>query len=145
MGIILTGRALDPWVEIQRHQAASDSCAGAFGATTAFVGTMRDFNDGAEVGELFLEHYPGMTEAVLETIRGEALRRWPVLDILVVHRYGSLLPGEPIVVVAVWSAHRAAAFAACRDVLEALKSRAPFWKRETSGAAVRWVEHNTAG
>lgn len=145
MSVILSDTALDPWAEVGRHQAAAGFAGSGFGATAVFVGTMRDFNQDDEVSELFLEHYPGMTEAVLESICREALGRWPVLDILVAHRYGRLLPGDPIVVVAVWSAHRRAALEACREVLEALKSRAPFWKRETVAAGMRWVERNTVG
>nr|WP_145930895.1 molybdenum cofactor biosynthesis protein MoaE [Acidihalobacter prosperus] len=119
---------------------------GRVGATAAFVGTMRDFNVGDGVSELFLEHYPGMTERELGLIVGEAEVRWPLVDTLVIHRVGRLLPGEPIVLTAAWSAHRAAAFEACRHLMEALKQRAPFWKRETLGdGRSRWVEQNTPG
>jgi molybdopterin synthase catalytic subunit len=105
---------------------------------------MRDVNEGDRVRSMTLEHYSGMTEAYLEKISQEAAQRWPILDSLVVHRVGDLAPSDPIVLVAVWSAHRAAAFDACRFLIEELKSQAPFWKKETlkSGTA-RWVEKNT--
>nr|WP_231940954.1 molybdenum cofactor biosynthesis protein MoaE [Acidihalobacter aeolianus] len=119
---------------------------GRAGATAVFVGSMRDFNVGDDVSEMFLEHYPGMTERELGLIVAEAEARWPLLDCLVVHRVGRLLPGEPIVLTAAWSAHRAAAFEACRHLMEALKHRAPFWKRETlADGSSRWVEQNTPG
>jgi molybdopterin synthase catalytic subunit len=92
-----------------------------------------------------LEHYPGMTEKELERIIGEAHERWQLLDELVIHRVGELLPNEPIVLVAVWSAHRKDAFEACRHIMEALKSRAPFWKKERLDQGVRWVDKNTDG
>jgi molybdopterin synthase catalytic subunit len=94
---------------------------------------------------LFLEHYPGMTEACLENISREAARRWNLIDVLIVHRVGELRPGEPIVLVAVWSAHRKAAFEASRYVMEELKSRAPLWKKEQLAGGSRWVEKNTPG
>ena len=106
---------------------------------------MRDFNEGDEVQGMFLEHYPGMTEKALQAIAEQASERWALLDVLIVHRVGELLPGEPIVLVAVWSAHRKAAFEACREVMETLKSCAPFWKREQLAEGQRWVEKNTTG
>jgi len=92
-----------------------------------------------------LEHYPGMTERYLEEICHEANQRWELVEILVVHRVGDLLPGEPIVLVAVWSGHRAAAFEASRHVMEELKSHAPFWKKETLDRGQRWVSKNSDG
>jgi len=92
-----------------------------------------------------LEHYPGMTERHLETICAEATARWGLLDTLVIHRVGLVLPGDPIVLVAAWSAHRAEAFTACRHIMEDLKSRAPFWKKETTAQGERWVARNTSG
>lgn len=120
--------------------------AGSFGATASFVGTMRDFNEGDDVSGMMLEHYPGMTEKELQAIVEDARAQWDIIDALIVHRVGDIHPGEPIVLTAVWSAHRAAAFDACRFLMEALKSRAPFWKKETlkSGDA-RWVARNTPG
>jgi molybdopterin synthase catalytic subunit len=92
-----------------------------------------------------LEHYPAMTHKVLEQLCATACRRWPILDCLVVHRYGELQPADPIVLIAVWSAHRAAAFEACRYLIEELKTSAPFWKRETLTDGERWVAKNTPG
>ncbi len=92
-----------------------------------------------------LEHYPGMTEQHLEEICASAAKRWDLLEILVVHRVGDLCPGDPIVLVAVWSAHRAAAFEASRHVMEDLKSHAPFWKKEVLNEGHRWVAGNTPG
>jgi len=107
---------------------------------------MRDFNEGDDVTGMTLEHYPGMTEAQLQMIIDEACEQWILDDVLIVHRVGPLLPGDPIVLVACWSAHRAAAFDACRHLMEALKSRAPFWKKETlKDQSDRWVEKNTDG
>lgn len=141
MKVALAPAALDPWAEVSAHQQSLRP--GAFGATAVFVGTMRDFNDGEAVEGMFLEHYPGMTEAHLERIAAEALARWDLLDVLVVHRVGEIAPGEPIVVTAAWSAHRGEAFAACRYLMEELKSRAPFWKKERLREGERWVAFNT--
>jgi molybdopterin synthase catalytic subunit len=134
----------DPWQELAAHQG--DLAPGRYGATAVFVGTMRDFNAGDGVRGLTLEHYPGMTEQYLEDISATARRRWELLDTLILHRVGKLEPDDPIVLVAVWSAHRAAAFEASRWLMEELKSRAPFWKKETlAEGGERWVEHNTPG
>jgi molybdopterin synthase catalytic subunit len=92
-----------------------------------------------------LEHYPGMTEKHLDTISSEAARRWDIVDSLIIHRYGALQPNDPIVLVAVWAAHRAPAFDACRYLIEELKDRAPFWKQEMLDDCTRWVQHNTSG
>ena len=118
--------------------------AGSFGATASFIGTMRDFNEGDTVSGMHLEHYPGMTEKQLESIIDDAKSKWDILDALIVHRVGDIVPGESIVLTVVCSAHRAAAFDACRFLMEELKSRATFWKKEqlTTGDA-RWVEKNT--
>jgi molybdopterin synthase catalytic subunit len=119
------------------------SQAGKYGATASFVGTMRDFSDGGPVRSMTLEYYPGMTERHLHQICEEAKQRWDILDSLIVHRIGDIQPNDPIVLVAAWSAHRAAAFDACRYLIEELKTRAPFWKKEQLQEATRWVEHNT--
>ncbi|HHJ15457.1 MAG TPA: molybdenum cofactor biosynthesis protein MoaE [Gammaproteobacteria bacterium] len=119
--------------------------AGSVGATAVFVGTMRDLNEGDAVQGMLLEHYPGMTERYLEKISQAAAGRWNLIDSLIVHRVGELLPGEPIVLVAVWSAHRKEAFEASRWLMEELKSKAPFWKKERLAEGSRWVEHNTPG
>jgi molybdopterin synthase catalytic subunit len=136
----------DPWGELAAWTPlAAEAGAGGYGATAVFVGTMRDFNGPDPVREMTLEHYPGMTERYLERIAAEATARWGLLDVLVVHRVGRLLPGDPIVLVAARSAHRAAALDACRYLIEELKHRAPFWKKEAVPGGERWVEANTPG
>ena len=110
------------------------------GAIASFIGLVRDVSDGSRVSEMTLEHYPGMTEKVLEAIVAEAKTRWPILDALVIHRFGRLLPTEQIVLVAVSSAHRGEAFAACEFIMDFLKTRAPFWKREVTPEGARWVD-----
>ena len=110
------------------------------GAVASFVGYARDINDGSDVRAMTLEHYPGMTEKALGTLADEAAARWTLIDATVVHRVGRLLPGDPIVLVAVASRHRGDAFAACAFIMDALKTRAPFWKKEETPAGERWVE-----
>lgn len=135
----------EPLAELQRHQSEQAELKGHCGATAVFIGTMRDYNDRASVDRMTLEHYPGMTERQLCRIVEAAGRQWPLLDALIVHRVGELRPNDTIVLVAVWSVHRAEAFAACRSIMEELKSSAPFWKREDTADGPRWVEHNTPG
>ena len=110
------------------------------GALASFVGLVRDANDGAAVSAMTLEHYPGMTEKALEEICREAHSRWDLVDTLVIHRVGSLKPGDRIVLVGVSSAHRGEAFAACEFIMDYLKTRAPFWKREDTPQGSRWVD-----
>ncbi len=110
------------------------------GAVATFVGLVRDLSEGDAVSRMTLEHYPGMTEKALEEICAEASRRWDVLDMRIVHRVGTLEPGDAIVLVAVSSAHRGEAFAACEFLMDYLKTRAPFWKKEATPAGERWVE-----
>jgi len=137
-------QAFHPAVELAAFEAALPR--GAFGATASFTGTMRDANEGDAVTGMTLEHYPAMTERELARIVAEARERFDILDALIVHRVGDILPGEPIVLTAACSAHRAAAFDACRWLMEELKHRAPFWKRERlAGGGSRWVERNTPG
>lgn len=143
--IEIRAQAFDPWQEIPAYQAAHPELKTKAGASAVFVGTMRDFNQDERVDTLFLEHYPGMTDKHLTAIRDEAMQRWPLLGAMIVHRIGEVHPGDPIVLVAVWSAHRAAAFEACRFIMEDLKSKAPFWKKETLQQGERWVESNTPG
>ena len=110
------------------------------GALVTFVGLMRDLNDGADVEEMTLEHYPGMTEKVLQQLAAEAEARWELAGVRIVHRVGTLKPTDPIVFVGVVSAHRDAAFRACEFLIDALKTRAPFWKKELTANGERWVE-----
>ena len=139
MKILLLNRSFDPWREIVRHQDEQPGLRDRFGATAVFVGTLRDFNQGETVRAMTLEHYASMTQKHLERVAEEALGRWLVEDVLVIHRHGELQPNDPIVLVAVWAAHRDAAFAACRYVIDELKARAPFWKQELTGQGKRWV------
>ena len=114
------------------------------GALASFLGLVRDLNDGASVSEMTLEHYPGMTEKALEEIVTDAKGRWDIYDALVIHRVGPLKPGDQIVLVAVTSAHRGEAFAACEFIMDFLKTRAPFWKREATPDGARWVDARDA-
>jgi molybdopterin synthase catalytic subunit len=124
------GRALEPLTSGRRD----------VGALASFVGLVRDANDGSAVSGMSLEHYPGMTEKALEDICRQAQARWDLIDTLVIHRIGALKPGERIVLVGVTSAHRGDAFAACEFIMDYLKTRAPFWKREDTPGGPRWVE-----
>jgi len=144
--VMVVQGGFDPWQEIQSYQNSADIMAGKVGATSVFIGTMRDFNEGDPVKGMTLEHYPGMTEKQLETIVAEAGQQWHVLDSLVIHRVGDIMPNEPIVLVVVWACHRGDAFDASRYIMEALKSRAPFWKKERLITEdERWVAENTKG
>jgi molybdopterin synthase catalytic subunit len=110
------------------------------GGIAAFVGLVRDVNEGAAVRSMTLEHYPGMTEQAIGKIVHEAKSRWDVKDCTVIHRYGELMPTDRIVLVAVASGHRGDAFAACEFIMDYLKTRAPFWKKEQTLEGARWVE-----
>ncbi len=112
----------------------------SIGAVVTFIGLMRDINEGDRVERLFLEHYPGMTEHALQQIVDEASRRWEIQHVRVVHRVGALQPTDPIVLVAVASCHRKEAFRACEFIIDYLKTRAPFWKKETTPEGERWVD-----
>lgn len=144
MYIDIRPEPFDPWREVARYQDQLN-LAGGFGATAVFVGTMRDFNEGALVTAMTLEHYPAMTEKHLREIAERARTRWSLLDVLILHRIGEIRPNDVIVVVAVWSAHRAPAYEANRFIMEDLKSKAPFWKKEQLPEGSRWVEYNTPG
>jgi len=110
------------------------------GAVVSFVGTVRDINQGTGVSSLTLEHYPGMTDKSLEDIVAQAKARWQLDQVLVIHRVGPLQPLDQIVLVAVTSAHRGEAFEACEFVMDWLKTRAPFWKKEATPQGERWVD-----
>lgn len=129
----------DAGVEIDRLRRA----AAHVGAIAAFIGTVRDQNlvsgEYASVTGITLEHYPGMTESALEEVRVQAHERWDLIDTLIVHRYGELKPQDQIVLVVATSSHRADAFAACEFMMDYLKTRAPFWKKETTSEGSRWV------
>lgn len=146
MVVTLSEQAIEPWSELADYQRRRNMPVGGSGACSVFVGTMRDSNQGDGVIGMFIEHYPGMTERQLLQIGEQACQRWAVADCLIMHRVGDVVPGDTLVVVACWASHRGDAGDACRFIVEALKSRAPFWKRETlvSGGQ-RWVEQNSDG
>ena len=144
MQIEIRDTAFEPYSELQAYQEAKLK-AGQYGATAVFVGSMRDFNEGDEVTSMLLEHYAGMTENYLKQISQQAARRWSILDSLIIHRVGNIQPNDPIVLVAVWSAHRKDAFEASWFLMEELKSKAPFWKKEYLQEGHRWVQQNTPG
>ena len=110
------------------------------GAVVSFIGQVRDVNEGDTVSKLTLEHYPGMTEKSLHAIIKQAKARWNIMDVLIIHRVGTLQPCDQIVLVAVSGAHRGEAFAACEFVMDYLKTEAPFWKKEVTPSGERWVE-----
>jgi len=114
------------------------------GAVASFIGIVRDVNEGYAVAEMTLEHYPGMTEKAIVEIIGQARSRWKVLNVLVIHRVGQLKPLDQIVLVVVAGEHRGEAFAACEFIMDFLKTRAPFWKKEQTGKGTRWVEARQA-
>ena len=126
----------DAGAEIARLRAGQPGV----GAVAAFIGTVRDLNDDATIGALTLEHYPGMTEKALAAIVDQARSRFDIVDALVVHRIGELVPTDQIVLVAVTSAHRGDAFDACRFIMDYLKTQAPFWKKEQTPEGARWVD-----
>ena len=112
----------------------------AIGAVASFIGLVRDVNEGTGVATLTLEHYPAMTEKALAAIVGQAQQRWEILDCVLIHRVGTLQPGDQIVLVMVASAHRGHAFEACEFIMDYLKTQAPFWKKEVTPDGERWVE-----
>jgi len=127
--------AFDAGAELNRFQAG---VSGA-GAVVSFSGIVRDNSEGT-LSVMEIEHYPGMTEAALTAYAAEAKGRWDLRDVLVIHRYGSLKPGEPIMMVATAAAHRKAAFEAADYLMDYLKSRAPFWKKEVTHDGADWVQ-----
>ena len=145
MSVQICSEAFDPFTVLRDFQAALGERARRIGALASFIGTMRDFNDGDAVEAMVLEHYPGMTDKHLERLAENARAKWQLDDILIVHRVGEVTPGDALVLVATWSAHRAHAFESCRAVMEELKSSAPFWKKERTADGARWVSANTPG
>ena len=135
-GIRVQREDFDAGREIARMRAGNQK----IGAIASFIGVVRDVNDGDAVGELTLEHYPGMTEKALAQIVEEAKGRWDIIDALVIHRVGTLRPTDQIVLVIVAGAHRGDAFAACEFLMDYLKTRAPFWKKERTAEGERWVD-----
>jgi len=145
MTVILCQTEFSPYAEMDAYQQSMGEAAGHYGATSVFVGTMRDLNLGDAVTQMTLEHYPGMTELRLGQIVAETQARWALIDVLVIHRVGEIKPNDAIVLVAAWAMHRGAAFEACRHIIEELKHTAPFWKKESIRDGERWVENNTEG
>jgi molybdopterin synthase catalytic subunit len=140
LGVRVQNADFDPGAEMTAMRLGNPK----IGAIASFVGIVRDLNEGADVAELTLEHYPGMTEKALETIVADARARWDIYDALVIHRVGTLKPTDQIVLVMVASAHRGEAFQACEFLMDYLKTRAPFWKKEKTPEGVRWVDARTA-
>lgn len=126
----------DPGLELERLSRGNHG----IGGVCSFIGLVRDVADGAHISAMTLEHYPGMTQKQLEAIEKEAHARWPLDATLIIHRYGRLEAGERIVFVATASAHRDAAFEACRFLMDWLKTKAPFWKKESTEDGDQWVE-----
>ena len=149
MRVEISERIFDPWRRLSEYKPAASVQHGRssapFGALSVFVGSMRDFNQGDRVTAMRLEHYPQMTQAHLERTLKRAAEKYAIGDALLIHRVGEVLPGEPIVLIAVWAAHRRDAYAANRRIMEELKSGAPFWKQEFLDDGARWVTQNTAG
>jgi len=110
------------------------------GAVASFVGLVRELGDGETLSAMTLEHYPGMTERQLEALEADAMQRWPLQAVLIIHRYGRLEPGQRIVLCAAASSRRQAAFEACAFLMDWLKTKAPFWKLEETGSSAKWVE-----
>jgi molybdopterin synthase catalytic subunit len=133
----------NPWLVLQNYEAQRTQ-SGKCGATACFIGTMRDYNEGDTVQQMWLEHYAGMTEQYLLQLAIEVEQRWQLLDSLILHRVGEIQCDQTIVLVAAWAGHRSPALEACRYLIEELKHRAPFWKRETLNTGQqRWVAQNT--
>ena len=145
MQVYIRQEPFDPWQELIRYQNSETNPVLGFGATSVFVGTMRDYNEQENVTEMTLEYYPKMTERHLQSICTAAQDKWEIIDGLIIHRVGVVHPGDPIVLVVVWSSHRKQAYEANRFIMEDLKSKAPFWKKEQLESGQRWVERNTPG
>ena len=145
MKIEICEAPFNPWQKVAHYEQYVLNQAGKYGATAVFVGTMRDFNEGEPVTGMTLEHYPAMAEKHLREIAEQACARWNLFDVLIIHRVGEIRPNDSIVLIAVWSAHRAAAYEANRFIMEDLKFKAPFWKKEFLREGTRWVTRNTPG
>lgn len=144
MKIEIRNVPFNPYDEIAQYQRQSLP-AGQYGATASFVGTMRDFNDGRQVHGMTLEYYPGMTEKHILHICEQAATKWSLIDYFVIHRAGQIEINDAIVAIAVWAGHRGDALDACKFIIEDLKSKAPFWKKEKLDKGEEWVEGNTSG
>ena len=134
MRILVHNAPFDPGAELNRFAAQGDN----MGAVVSFTGVVRN-SDNGDLEAMEIEHYPGMTESALTTIATTAMNRWSLGDILVIHRFGRLRPGDQIMMVATSSRHRVDAFQAAEFLMDYLKSRAPFWKREITRDGADWV------
>ena len=140
MKIEIITEQFDPWqllVDYKKNQLQNDS---KIGASSIFLGTMRDFNDDEDIKSMELEHYPGMTEKEVSKIIDEADERWDIIAATVIHRIGHLAPGDEIVFVGVSSQHRSDAFQACEFIMDYLKTKATIWKKETIVEGERWLK-----
>ena len=140
MKIEIIKEQFDPWemlVDYKKNQLQNDA---KIGASSIFLGTMRDFNDDKDIKTMELEHYPGMTEKYLTKLVNDSIEKFKIIDGLVIHRVGLLKPTDPIVLVATWSEHRDNAFNATREIMESLKSEAPLWKKESTNTGFKWVK-----
>jgi molybdopterin synthase catalytic subunit len=135
MAVRLQAEPFDTGAEIARLTAGTDA-----GAVVSFTGLCRTDGETGTISAMTLEHFPGMAEEELARIEAEARRRWPLIDSLIVHRYGRLVPGDPIVLVVTLSSHREAAFEAANFLMDYLKTSAPFWKKEEGAEGEKWVE-----
>ena len=136
MAVSVQTEDFDAGLEINRLQSLRKDT----GAVVSFVGLVRDLNEGDQVSQLTLEHYPGMTEKALEAIVSQAQNRWDIFDVTLIHRVGTLQAAAQIVLVAVSSAHRGEAFKACEFIMDYLKTEAPFWKKERTQSGERWLD-----
>jgi len=140
MYIEIINEEFDPWQKLVEYKRSQLKEKNNIGACSVFLGTMRDINSGDAIKSMELQHYPDMTEGYLEKIVQNATKKYKIIDSIVLHRVGLLNPSDPIVLVASWSEHRDEAFEATRQIMEALKSEAPFWKKEATDKGFRWVE-----
>ena len=140
MKIMIVDEQFDPWESLVDYKRAQLSTNSKIGASSVFLGTMRDFNDDENIESMMLEYYPDMTEKYLTNIVETAIKKFKLIDGLVIHRVGLLQPQDPIVLVATWSEHRDSSFSATREIMESLKTEAPFWKKESTDHGFRWVE-----
>ena len=140
MYIEIINEEFDPWQKLVEYKRSQLKEKNNIGACSVFLGTMRDINSGDAIKSMELQHYPDMTEGYLEKIVQNATKKYKIIDSIVLHRVGLVNPSEPIVLVASWSEHRDEAFEATRQIMEAPKSEAPFWKKEATDKGFRWVE-----
>tara|TARA_Y100000389_G_scaffold143411_1_gene141655 strand:- start:4814 stop:5272 length:459 start_codon:yes stop_codon:yes gene_type:complete len=140
MYIEIINEEFDPWQKLVEYKKSQLKDKNNIGACSVFLGTMRDINSGEDIKTMELQHYPDMTESYLEKIIESATKKYKIIDSIVLHRVGVVNPSDPIVLVASWSEHREEAFEATRQIMESLKSEAPFWKKESTNKGFRWVE-----